>query len=315
MKQIVKFLSFIVSVTFLVLLSSFGSLPWAEEVKKAGELEDVVIKAEQSQKSSIDKPPLDVPFDAYETIRDSLKPDESLLMAEHPQAFAWKKIYPDALFNERVIEPLGGIQEDLKIRLNLNEKFNGIFGKVDSKEAKQCQWILTIANEEGKLFHKFEGSGVPAEDLLWNGKSDKGEWVRPGHSYSPVYVFKGADGASHTEIGQPIKFKALVHEEGSGISLSLDARTLFGREQRAKQLETEGQKLLREAADWIKRRHFGSSVKIRTYALDAALADSQAENVKDFIISELAVSPETVTTESASAPSSEQRVDLILLSR
>ncbi len=149
---------------------------WSEETKKAGELEDIVIKGEESQKPSLPRPPLQIAFDPFETIRDSLKLDESLLLAEHPEAFAWKQIYPPTLHNRRVIFPSAkAIEENVAVHFDLSKKFIEAMEKLpDEKEMKLVKWILTIADEEGKVFQSFEGKGIPSEDLIWNGKNDRG---------------------------------------------------------------------------------------------------------------------------------------------
>ena len=300
---------------FPLLLLIHPILSYAEEVKKAGELEDVVIKAEQTQKPSIEKPPLQISFDPYETIRESLKPNESLLLAEHPETFVWKRTHPEILHNGRVIRPLeASISEELSIHFDLPHQFMAA-GKPDSGQAKHYQWAVTIANEEGKVFQHFEGKGYPLEELVWDGKNEKGESLKPGHPYSAVLLLTDPKGEPHTVVNSPLQFKGIVRKKDNDLFLSLDSNTLFGADKRAKHLLPQGENLLRESADWIKRRHFGFSIRVLAYGQDSESADSQAKLVKDFLVSELMVTPQTISIENYPAPSSEQRIDLVLLNR
>lgn len=306
---ITSFIIFLVSLTYF-----YSGRSWGVGEKKAGELEDIVIKGEETQKPSITRPLLQILFDPAETIRDSLNLDESLLLTEHPQIFAWKKTHPQLLYNRRVIQPSETvISEELQIHFNLSKKLSEAMGdSLNKKQVKLIQWTLTIADEQGKVFQAFQGKGVSDQDLVWNGKNDKGEWIKSGHSYSPVYLFTDTQSGSHSLIGKPVQYKGVVHQEDSNLFLSLDSSILFGADKKAKQLQPEGEKLLRSSADWIKRSHFGLSLRIQTYAENEDLAALQANSIRDFLISELMISPQNVILENASAAFPYQRIDLVL---
>ena len=126
---------------------------------------EVVIKADGNKLSDV-KPPLNITVDEFETIRPELKPDENLLLAVSPLTVSWRRTHPEFLMNDRVIQPWrttfsqkAGIS--FKIREQLESLLGG--GKGDPKELNKWGWSLTIADEEGRVFHHYEGSGTPPE--------------------------------------------------------------------------------------------------------------------------------------------------------
>ena len=66
----------------LALLPLLAASVRAADAPQAGRLQDIVIKAEESDELSKGKPPFELPFDPYESLRSTLKPDESQLLAE-----------------------------------------------------------------------------------------------------------------------------------------------------------------------------------------------------------------------------------------
>src|SRR6185436_16731811 len=68
--------------------------------------QEIVIKGEdRGAKIGSRKPPLDLKADPFETIRPSLEPDQSLLVAQSPTTAGWKYMHPALMFSSRVIEP------------------------------------------------------------------------------------------------------------------------------------------------------------------------------------------------------------------
>ena len=279
---------------------------------------EIVIKAEGNKLADV-KPPLSITVDPFETIRPELKPDENLLLAVSPLTVSWRRTHPEFLMNERVIEPWRttfsqrpGIS--FKIREQLENLLGG--GKGDPKELKKWGWSLTIADEEGRVFHHYEGSGDPPEELLWSGQNDQGEWVRAGRSYSAIYTFTSPDGSPRTRVGNPLLFKGIVHQEDTGLHISLDSAVLFGTNKNGQSLqEGPGTDLLRSAADLVKRRFPAIPISVRVYANTKELGDAQATAVQKYLLSDLMVPTRNVATDAARAPFSDQRVEVVLLNR
>ena len=280
---------------------------------------EVVIKAEGAGSKLNDaKPPLKIVVDAFETIRPSLKPNENLLLAVSPLTVSWRRTHPDSLLNERVIQPWRTtFSQRSGIGFKIKEQLEGLLGgKFEPKEARKWGWSLTIADEEGRVFHNYSGSGDPPEELLWTGQNEQGEWVRAGRSYSAVYTFTSPDGSPRTTVGKPLLYKGIVHQEDTGLHISLDSSALFGTSKGASELQGQGgPDLLRSAADLIKRKFSGIPMAVRVFANTKELGEAQAKTVHEYLLRELMVAARHVGMDSTRAPFSDQRVEIVLLNR
>ncbi|MCX5794898.1 MAG: hypothetical protein NTY77_05340 [Elusimicrobia bacterium] len=280
---------------------------------------EVEIKAEGGvRKLNAVKPPLTIEVDPFETIRPSLEPDQSLLLAVSPLTVSWRRTHPEFLHNQRVIEPwLMTFSQRPGIALRVRDQLFVILGrKLEPKEAKGYAWNLTIADEEGRVFHHYESSNDPPEELIWSGQNDQGEWIKAGRSYSAVYTFTDPAGAAHTSVGKPLLFKGIVHQEDTGLHVTLDSSALFGVTKTGSELAVPaGSDLLRSAADLIKRRFTGIPIAVRVFATTKELADTQASVVQNRLIQELKTMSKNVAVEGARAAFSDQRVEIVLLNR
>lgn len=279
--------------------------------------EEVVIRGEGGAKLQHNKPPLSIDVDPFESIRESLKPDQSLLLAESPLTVVWRRTHPEFLYNERGVRPWLTTFSDRPgiIFQPLVQLQEALQRKVESKDAKRFQWSLTVADEEGKVFQHYEGSKDPPEEIVWNGQNDQGEWVRAGSAYSPVYMFTDPGGTPYTRVGKPIRYKGIVHQERTGLHLTLDSAALFGRTKSRTAIEPEGIPVVRSAADLIKRRHSGIPIRVEAYAGTQELAQRQAEAVERYLIQELMLLPQDISVDADRAPYADQRLEIVLLNR
>lgn len=281
---------------------------------------EIVIKGEGAAggKLSNSKPPLRMDVDPFETIRPSLKPDENLLLAVSPLTVSWRRTHPEFLMNERAIQPWRTTfsqRPGIAFRV-LDQLETALQRKLEQKEGRKWGWSLTVADEEGRVFHNWQGSGDPPEELLWTGQNDQGEWVRAGKSYSAVYTFTSPDGSPRTSVGKPLLFKGIVHQEDTGMHISLDSAVLFGTGKNLSSLEgAAASDLLRSAADLIKRRFSGIPVAVRVFANTKELGEAQGKSVQEYLLRELMTANRNVTVDSARAPFSDQRVEVVLLNR
>ncbi|MEE8424367.1 MAG: hypothetical protein V3S11_00985, partial [Elusimicrobiota bacterium] len=151
---------------------------------------EVVIRGEGGRKLKVSKPPLLIEVDPFESIRKSLGADQALLLAESPLTVVWRRTHPEFLRNARVVKPwLTTFSERPGIVFTpLAQLGEVVQRKLTSKEARDYQWSLTIADEEGKVFQHYEGSGNPPAELTWSGHNEQGEWIQAGSAYSPVYM-------------------------------------------------------------------------------------------------------------------------------
>jgi len=308
--------------TVLAVLTALWAFPAGAEVSTApaggGFPAEVEIKGQGGIKLDAVKPPLSIEVDPFETIRPSLEPDQSLLLAVSPLTVSWRRTHPELLHNPRVIQPWRmtfSQRPGIAFRLR-DQLFDILRRRLDPKEAKSYAWSLTIADEEGRVFHHYEGSSDPPEDLVWSGQNDQGDWIKAGRSYSAVYTFTDPSGSPHTSVGKPLLFKGVLHQEDTGLHLSLDSAVLFGRTKADRELaQPAGLDLLRSAADVVKRRYSGIPIAVRVFASTKELADAQGAVVQGCLIKELMTMSKNVTMEGGRAVFSDQRVEIVLLNR
>ena len=280
---------------------------------------EVVIKGEDSSsKVRVAKPPLQIEIDPYESIRPSLKPDEALLLAVSPLTVSWRRTHPELLRNERAIQPWRStFSPKPGIVFRPKDQLNEVLQrKLDSKEADSYGWNLTIADEEGRVFHQWQGSDDPPAELLWSGQNDQGEWITAGRSYSAVYAFTEPGGSQRTSVGKPLLFRGIVHQEDSGLHVSLDSSVLFGSSKGGTDLAGDNAKdLLRAAADLVKRKFPGIPINVRVFAATKELGEAQGAAIVWALLRELMVGPQNLSVAGAKASFSEQRVEIVLLNR
>jgi hypothetical protein len=279
---------------------------------------EITIKGSDSSKLGVTKPPLAIELDPFETLRPQLAPDQSLLLAVSPLTVSWRRTHPEFLHNERVIQPYRTtFSARPGIAFRVRDQLQDVMQrKMDPKESKSYAWSLTIADEEGRVFHHWEGSSDPPEELLWSGQNDQGEWIHAGRSYSAVYSFTDSGGSPRTVAGKPLIFHGIVHQEDTGMHLSLDSSILFGTSKNSTELaKPAGVDLLRSSADLIKRKFTGIPVAVRVFAATKELGDSQAEAIQVYLLKELMTGVKNVSTDATRSAFADQRVEIVLLNR
>ena len=304
----------------IALLIALGmSAPRAWAAAPGGMPTEVIIKSEDSpNKMGVQKPLLRVDVDPFESIKPSLAPDQSLLLAVSPLTVSWRRTHPELLMNNRVIQPWRTtFSQRPGIAFRVRDQLSDVLQRrVEPKEAKTYSWSFTIADEEGRVFHHDEGSNDPPEELVWSGQNDQGEWIHAGRSYSAVYTFTDPGGSPRTAVGKPLLFKGIVHQEDTDMHISLDSSVLFGNNKAESELvKPAGPELLRSGADLIKRRFTGIPISVRVFAATKELGDQQAQAVYNYLVRELMLSAKNISVDAARAAYSDQRVEVVLLNR
>lgn len=280
--------------------------------------EEVVIKSDAGEDMRTRKPPLKVKTDDLESIEGSLAADKNLFNVESADFVSASRDYPDKLFSDRVIKPWRtSFSDRTVITFYPLRKFEEAYSRTyTEKTAKDLQWTLSITDEEGKIFHKYSGNGLPPETLSWSGENDAREWVRAGHSYAPVYVFVDEYGSPKTVIGELVKFTAIVYQKGPNLTISLDSAALFGpgKSQRAVD-KKDGEPLLAATADLIKRRYYNMPLRVKVYAQTKDLADAQADAVRDYLKKALMSPDSLLSAEGQEDTYAQQRTDIVLLNK
>lgn len=280
--------------------------------------EEVVIRSESSEELRTRKPPLRVKADKFESIAQSLAADKNLFRFQSADFVSFSRNHPERLRSDRVIKPWRtSFSDKTTITFYPRRKFEEVFSRAyTEKTAKDLQWMLSVTDEEGKVFHKYSGAGLPPESISWNGENDAREWVRAGHSYAPVYVFVDEYGSPKTIIGELVKFTAIVYQKGANLTISLDSAALFGSNKGGRALDKkEGESLLSATADLIKRRYYNMPLRVKVYAQTKDLADLQADLVKDYLKGGLMSPANLLAAEGQEDSYAQQRTDIILLNR
>ncbi len=280
---------------------------------------EVVVKGEGVNKLDVAKPALSIDVDPFESIRPSVEQtDQSLLLSGSPASVSWKRTHPDFLHNHRVVEPWRlTFSQRFGIPLRVRDQLGAILGrKLEPKESKPYAWNLTIADESGRVFQHYESSNDPPDEILWSGQNEQGDWIRAGRSYSAVYTFTDPSGARYTRVGRPLLFKGVLHQEETGLFITLDSGVLFGRAKNETELaQPAGLDLVRSAVDVVKRRFSGIPVAVRVFAESKNLAETQGAVIQNYLIKQLMTMTKNVSMEGARAEFSEQRVEIVLLNR
>ena len=280
--------------------------------------QEIVIKSEGDFEMRTRRPPLKMETDDFESVKKSLEPDKDLFLFGAGNLVSRSKNYPEIISSPAVIQPW---------RTSFNDKAVISFYPAKRYEesspsgrgekiAADIQWTLSVTDEEGKIFHKYTGTGQPPEVINWSGENDRREWLKAGHNYAPVYVFVDHYGSPKTVMGELIKFTAIVFQKGTGLNIGLDSVAVFGPNKSLKTVEKpDGEALLSATADLIKRRYYGVPIKVSVYAQTRDLAEEQAVAVKNFLKAELMVGDTIISSEGFDETFAQQRVDITLLNK
>lgn len=280
--------------------------------------EEVVVRSAASDELRTRKPPLKVNVDKFESIAKSLEADKTLLRFDPGDLAGLSRNHPDRLHGDRVIRPWNAaLYERNTIVFHPRRKFEELFGPGrNGKAAKELQWSLSITDEEGLIFHKYSGTGLPPETLNWSGENERREWVAVGRSYAPVYVFTDEYGSPRTAIDETIKFPAVVYRRDGSLTISLDSAGLFGPNKNTRTLDKKsGEALLSAAADLISRRCYNMPLTVKVYAQSKDLADQQAGLVKERLNTSLMLAERLLSSEGSSETYARQRADIIILTK
>ncbi|MBI4062759.1 MAG: hypothetical protein HY401_00480 [Elusimicrobia bacterium] len=278
---------------------------------EAGQSTEVVIKGEETKKVTSEKPPPDIPIDENEALEKTLRADDTLFLTKPFLLTGWKNTFPSSLFNPRLVQPWRtSISQALQF--NLAERLARVV-KVSRSKHMPILWTLTVVDQEGQVFQRFEGSGQPPSLLVWNGQNDRQEWVEAGQSYSTIFAFKDPIGVPYTDVGESLEILGFVHPGERGLHMSLDSKLLFGAQKDQTEVKFQGGKnLLRAAADFIKRSHYQLPLTVEAYAENMAIATKQAQALKSYLLEELVVPEGLIEAAPKIAPFAERHAEILI---
>ena len=280
--------------------------------------EEIVIKSGSEDKIRTAKPAFKTETDDFESIKKSLQPDKDMLLFEPGEFLSLSRNYPEQLLSPRVIQPWrAGFNDKAAIVFYPRRKFLETFSKsYGEKNSSDIGWTLSVTDEDGTVFHKYSGSGLPPETISWTGENDHREWVRAGRNYAPVYVFTDETGSIKTVVDDILKYTAIVFQKGRNLYINLDSVMVFGQTKSQKTIDkSQGEALLSATCDLIKRRYYNIPARVSVYAQTKDLADAQADQIKNYLKKELMAAENTVSAEGFEESFSQQRIEIVLKNR
>ena len=90
--------------------------------------------------------------------------------------------------------------------------------------APVSDWSLEILDPEGHRFILFNGTGAPAAQLKWDGRSSTGELVQSASDYTAVFSLKDELGNS-AQITKPLAVDVLVMKDGDRLRIIIPSIT------------------------------------------------------------------------------------------
>jgi hypothetical protein len=286
-----------------------------------GSLPEVVIKGKDVLKLESSKPVLDVPVDENREILESLKTEQEIFPMKPT---GWEKqpsdSMPDTLKSRQAVIPRTHYirSEQVKVFYPLSD-LTKIFKKPDRREAKKkARWEFIISDDSGKTFHEYSGKGLPPEEIIFDGRNADGRMIEVGYSYSTVLRYYDASGQVHTSVGNPFIATGLASQKKQGYTISIDFKKLYDSEPsvfKKHKFSVLGRDILREAADIIKKKHFGLPVKVFVYGNSAEVSDITSREISEVLTDLLIRSPGEISCAGQESARSVETVEIVVFNQ
>jgi len=281
------------------------------------QLPEVIIRGGKKSGVRSNKPTLDLQFDPDEPIHSAIEPEEELLQRQPESLRNPRAGFAESLANSVVILPA-------RIRLAKNpvrvfyplRQIMAISPSLSQEIG--TGWEMAITNTDGRSFRKFSGGGLPPATIQWNGRSNRGEIVRAGNTYSTVITYKDIRGQSRNLVGEPFHFNGVIHQESRGLIITLSVASVFDRGFNPGDNETIrllGLELLKESTDWIKRYYYTYPIRIECHSSNRNLAIARAQAVGKVLASLLLFPQGDIPANGNATDISRERIDIIITNR
>jgi hypothetical protein len=120
------------------------------------------------------------------------------------------------------------------------------------------RWKLDITASDGSLFRSLAGAGNPPEQISWDGFSDNGEHLIPGHTYAYSFTAVDKAGNKKTFPGQSFSVAAFYLNYENKLIVGIDPAALFTTD--GLRLKPAAGQFAQEAAGLI--RYFSTTGKV-----------------------------------------------------
>ncbi len=149
------------------------------------------------------------------------------------------------------------------------------------------RWKLVVADSKGQTVTTFQGKGDPPKEITWDGRSQGGDLVTPGLTYS--YIFEAYDRAGNKRnfVGEGFRVSAYRIDSPEGAVLVFSGQSLAGSSKPSRSAGLGGDTAPRsvspvilEAAGWLNQdSRFSQSVRVTATARSQEQANFLAGRV------------------------------------
>jgi hypothetical protein len=296
--------------------SSKSSASKTKENPTQGELPEVLIKGGQKAGVASEKPQLDIPMNADESLQPVLDIEQDILKRQ-PEALRNPSAgFSSVFYNKNLILPsrIRLARDPLKVFYPLRDILS--LSPAQYEEVG-TGWELIVTDSEGHAFAKFSGKGLPPANVPWNGRNDKGDSVEPGKNYSSVINYTDIRNQPRTYVGDSFSFDGVVHQEPEGLMISLNVPAIFENQTGSDQeiIKESGIDLLKETADLIKRFYFNFPIQVECGAKTITVAKNRAQTLSKTLGSLLLMPRGEIPIKPVVSDYSEEWVDIIITNR
>lgn len=268
-----------------------------------GQLDDVVVT--ESVKKGIDssKPQLVIELDHFSLISHTLKTEKFVLDKRSGNPEQLRVTSEPFLQSQATYAPWHS---------DIIEPPIAVF-KLGNKKIEVDEWQFVITDPSGRPFKKYSGNGLIPLSLEWDGRDDKSRMLNVGNTYSYVlhYIYKGN---KKDIIGQPFSINALLHQERTGLYVSLALSSVFDTSSIINKILDNGEVLIRESADILKE-YYSAPITVIVYSESDETALEQAKKIRTRLAEELIMSEDKIKIEGYLDMPENFHVDIVVKNR
>jgi len=158
------------------------------------------------------------------------------------------------------------------------------------------RWKLMVADSKGQVVKTFEGKGDPPKQMQWDGRSQNGNPVTPGLTYS--YIFEAYDKAGNKRnfVGQGFRISAYRLDAPSGPVLVFSGQNLLASQKSGTSFgmgagtgPRQTPSIILEAASWLNQsEHVAQPIRVtataRGYEQASFLAKVVGNSLSQYVL-------------------------------
>lgn len=197
--------------TIFIIILAICDLAKGQVADSSNILNDVVVQETYEAHFEEDKSPIQIDLDFSNVVKISERMNwKSIDMKREPIEQSSSKIMKLQLSSP----------EFARIRPAPVKIFKAHLEKLD-------RWQLDITSSNGSLFRSMTGKGTPPEKITWDGKSNTGDPLVPGHTYAYSFMAVNKAGNKKTFPGKSFSVPAFYMQQADTLLIGLAASILF----------------------------------------------------------------------------------------